>query len=164
MKEHLATMMAAPLMLVAFGGCLPGFGEEAVDALTVPVDVDGDRVAEAVAWDRDRDGQPDRDSDGQLEFVPGSAAGAAADTWGPAVLGLLGLVGVPGAAVAAAVWQRGRWGRRLADVVATVQQGRKALRDEVSPSSLAALDEALCRQSADTQRAVKRIKDKDAHK
>jgi hypothetical protein len=77
----------------------------------IPVDVDGDEVPDALAADRDDDGQPDRDDDGDVVIISGSehafALAREADTTAADIAALVGAFGIPGAGLLA-VWLRKR--------------------------------------------------------
>ena len=162
MRKTLCLWLLAGLGLVTLGANLPGCIHP--PAGTVAIDITGDGEPDAVAIDADKDGQPDLDPNGNPQIVAGSkeayARAATIDSVAPGILNAAGLLtagtGIGAIFGAVGIWWRGaKVGRLVANLVLSIQSGRKALAVE-KPDALAVLDKAL----DDAQKNVPGLRDK----
>ncbi len=135
---------------------------------TILVDTDGDGKVDALAPDKDGDGKPDKDPNGEILIIPGSQgykAAAIADSTGPHLLSWLGgFLGLPVLIIASAAWKGGRFGHVLMNTIMSVQAARERLdkagdKKMTAAEALVMVDEALAaKQPAKTIAYIKKVK------
>ena len=166
-KTYLLLLLAVLLIALPFA-C----GKSPVG--TVWIDTDGNGIADALAVDADKDGQPDLDESGNFKIVQGTPSKKTveafhkADDWASGIFSTAGNVagtlggGFVGAILIglAAAWRSNKFGRIFLNTVTTVQAARKRLKAQGLGDALEIVDEALSDQLPETIKMVKDVKDK----
>lgn len=148
-------LLVSALCLMALPGCInPPTG-------TVFIDTDGDGRVDALAWDRNRDGIPDKDAEGKPDILAESKGYVAAETADAilpqALMALGGALGVPILVGVGAAWKGARFGRIFMNTVMSIQVARQRLKDKGSIEALAMLDETL--EAAQTEKTIAMVKE-----
>lgn len=159
MKRTLRRLMLI-MMLICVPAVMMGCPETPFGTVTV-MDEAGNPIASA--WDRDLDGEADKDPvTGEVDLVlPKEAYTAArrADIFGPEILQLLAAFGVPFVGMAAVWWRKYKFGLKTANLVTSIQAARASIKANGAKGSLVLLDDALkAAQDPDTAAMVADLK------
>lgn len=131
----------------------PGCSEPPVNTVQVPG---------GLAWDDDQDGEPDRDAEGNVKFIPGSQAyrpAAAADSILPTILTAAGgFFGIPLLTGIGWAWAKHKYGRVLVNTVMTIQNARKELIKGRQMKALEIVMDELGKQLPETKKMIADLK------
>lgn len=146
------------MVVLVLAGCQP--------VSSVGIDKNEDGLADFYAYDLDRDGVPDTDEAGEIQYIWGTDLEKARqlDEAAPNLLGIAGRV-IPGAGFLVAlglVWKKWPFVKAATNLIAAIQVGRKKIAEDGLSGGLEAFDSILNRiLTSETQKVVTLVKKKE---